>query len=339
MKYIQLHHTNLKKEISVIGFGAMGISEFYGSTDFTAAKDTINLALTSGINHFDTADGYGYGDNERALGNFLELDNPEKRNQLVISTKAGILRDKEDPSIRGISIDPEYIKKQIQQSLINLKTEYLDIFYIHRLPPNATEGELYKLGEALLELKQAGIIKAIGLSEPRLEQLQILHKLCSISVIQSEYNLLERFVEHNGTLDFCQKNNILFVAYSPLCRGLLTDSFNPENLDDGDFRSTLPKFQGENFNFNSKIILKLKEISMSLDVELSTLAIGWLLKQGVAVIPGMRKPERLKPILDGLDVVLSENILEKIDVIAAYNSTKGLRYTEAAMNAYGFDMD
>ena len=185
------HATNFGKEVTVLGFGAMGISEFYGTTDDDMATKTVQLAFKNGITHFDTADCYSFGDNEVFLKKSLNLTDIEIRSKLIIASKAGIVRDRNDVTVRGINIDPKYLKNQLSRSLNNLGTDYLDIFYIHRLPPEATDYQLEILAEFLLAVKNNGLAKSIGLSEPTLEQLKEIHSICPISFLQSEYSLLE----------------------------------------------------------------------------------------------------------------------------------------------------
>ena len=328
---------NFEHSMPVIGFGAMGISEFYGETDKNESSHALKVAIQNGINHFDTADGYAYGENEIFLGGALNLWDYETRKMLIIASKAGILRDKNDLSVRGICIEPEYLRGQLLKSLANLNTDYLDIFYIHRLPPTASDQELSALANFLLESKNKGLIKSIGLSEPRLDQLQKIHSECQVSFVQSEYSILERVVEKNGVLDFCKKEAINFVAYSPLCRGMLTDEFSPSQLESNDFRLTLPKFTGENYDSNVMIVNKLKEIANKKNVSLSGLAIAWLIAQGVIVIPGMRKSTRVLDAITALAVNLTKDDLEDINGFAYIGATKGTRYTPAAMQTYGFE--
>lgn len=338
MKKIQVKYgNNFYHNVPVIGFGAMGISEFYGETDEKESSHALKVAVQNGINHFDTADGYAYGENEIFLGNVLNLGDNETRKSLIIASKAGILRDKNDPSVRGICIEPKYLRGQLLKSLANLNTNYLDIFYIHRLPPTASDQELSVLASFLLEMRDEGLIKSIGLSEPRLDQLQKIHSECQVSFVQSEYSILERVVEKNGILDFCKKENINFVAYSPLCRGMLTDGFNPSQLESNDFRLTLPKFAGENYDANVVIVNKLKKIAAKKEVSLSGLAIAWLIAQDVIIIPGMRKSTRVVDAITALGVNLTKEDLENINEFAYIGATKGTRYTPAAMQTYGFE--
>lgn len=330
------YNINFEHEIPVIGFGAMGISEFYGVTDKKAAQDAIVTALNYGVNHFDTADGYAFGDNEIFLGKVLNLDDVGNRKKLIIASKAGIKRDRNDPTVRGICIEPEYLKKQLNRSLKNLCTSYLDIFYIHRLPPEASDSELETLALFLRDIKEKGLSRSIGLSEPSLEQLKKIHKISPVSFVQSEYNLLERGIEKTGVLEFCRSNNINFVAYSPLCRGLLTQQLDVSRLESGDFRSSLPKFMGDNYEANIKIINKLKIFAQSRNVSLSCLALAWLREQNVLVIPGMRKPERVLDALSSLQCDLTSSDLNILDEIAFVGATAGTRYSESAMKTYGF---
>ncbi|WP_181367022.1 aldo/keto reductase [Enterobacter sp. CGMCC 5087] len=338
MKSTKINHANhFDLDMPLIGFGAMGISEFYGSTDRQESMNAISNALNNGIIHFDTADGYAYGDNEKFLGDILCLSDSITRRNLIIASKAGILRDKNDPSVRGICIEEKYLREQLHKSLDNLKTDYLDIFYIHRLPPAASDDSLSSLSNFLLDIKKEGLVKSIGLSEPKLIQLNKIHSKCPVSFVQSEYSLLERGVEHNGIIDYCKDEEIKFVAYSPLCRGLLTDSFKFESLDDSDFRRSLPKFSDENISHNISIVMKIKELADLKRGTVSALSIAWLLSQGVLVIPGMRKSQRVNDVLTSLDIELTKDDLSFIDEIAHIGSAKGTRYASAAMEAYGFE--
>jgi aryl-alcohol dehydrogenase-like predicted oxidoreductase len=320
-----------------IGFGAMGISDFYGSGDDAAAIQAVQTAVGHGITHFDTADGYGFGANERFLQRALQLSDYSARQRLIIASKAGIVRDQHDPGLRGVNITPVYLQAQLQNSLRNLGTNYLDIFYIHRLPPAASESELRTLAAFLLELKQSALARAIGVSEPKLAQLQFLHDICPLSFVQSEYSLLERGAEQNGVLDYCRAQQISFVAYSPLCRGMLSDSFDANALEASDFRRNLPRFSGENLQHNSMIVAGLKKLAEAKQIPLSSLALAWLLAQGVLVIPGMRKASRVQDALLAEQTLLSADELAEIDKIAYAGAVQGTRYTPAAMAVYGLE--
>jgi aryl-alcohol dehydrogenase-like predicted oxidoreductase len=337
MQYRAFNHTHTSPiRISTIGFGAMGISEFYGPSDEALARRTIQDAIASGINHFDTADSYGFGDNEKFLGKALDLSNPNRRSALIVASKAGILRDRSDPSVRGISIKPAYLQRQLHASLSNLGTDYLDIFYIHRLPSDASPASLNALATFLKAVLQSGRARSIGLSEPRLSQLDAIRAVCPVQYVQSEYSLLERIVEQNGVLAYCRRHGIDFVAYSPLCRGLLTDSFNAETLSQNDFRTSLPRFGGDNLVHNLRVVAELKDIASALNTTIAALAMAWLLHKEVLLIPGMRKPERIGGAMAALTVDLSHPILDRIESVLSA-SIKGGRYAPAAMMAYGFE--
>jgi len=337
MKYVHFNQgAATPRDISCIGFGAMGISEFYGPSEESLAREAIRAAIAQGINHFDTADGYGYGDNERFLGSVLELADPPKRQSVILASKAGILRARQDPSVRGISIEPSYLEGKLWESLSNLGTDYLDIFYVHRLPPNASVSQLQALARFLNEVLESGRGRSIGLSEPRLDQLSLIHAFCPVHYVQSEYSMIERGAERTGVLDFCRRSGISFVAYSPLCRGLLTDSFDVTKLATGDFRTTLPRFGGENLEHNLRMIADLKAIAASLNASLAALSVSWLLHQGVLVIPGMRHPERVADAMKALELSLSTEKLAEIGEVLE-REVKGTRYAPAAMEAYGFE--
>ncbi len=323
-------------EIPLIGFGAMGISEFYGTTNEKEALQAISTAIDQGINHFDTADGYAFGDNERFLRKALSLQQENNRKSLIVASKAGILRDKNDPSVRGICIKPDYLQGQLDQSLDNLGTDYLDIFYIHRLPPKASSEELDALATFLAQIKSRGLARAVGISEPSRVQLEYIHQRTPISFVQSEYSLLERTMGKNGVLEFCRQQDISFVAYSPLCRGMLTDNFSVGALEDNDFRKTLPKFSQGNLQHNIILVEKLKNISAASHISLACFSLAWLITQDIVVIPGMRKSSRVLDAVESLMVEFNQEELTEINKIAYLNATNGMRYSQAAMDAYGF---
>lgn len=236
---------------------------------------------------------------------------------------------------RGVVSSPGYLEGKLRESLAKLGTDYLDIFYIHRLPPHATSEQLQTLARFLNDVFESGRALSIGLSEPRLDQLSLIHSVCPVHYVQSEYSMIERGVERSGVLDFCLGNAIGFVAYSPLCRGLLTDSFDASKLATGDFRTTLPRFAGENLEHNLSLIADLKAIAASLKTSLAALSVSWLLHRNVLVIPGMRRAERVIDAMKALDLPLSAEKLAEIDEVLK-REIKGTRYAPAAMQAYGF---
>lgn len=338
MKYFNVCHSDPELiHFPYIGFGSMGISEFYGFTDEVEVHKAINKALELDITHFDTADDYGQGKNERFLKSALELANTKVRKKILLASKAGIERDKNTHLVKGLNIDPFYLKEQLHKSLENLNTDYLDIFYIHRLPPNASHESLEKLALFLQEMKQTKLIRSVGLSEPKMEQLRIIHSICKVSFVQSEYSILERFVETRGYLDEYRHLGIHFVAYSPLCRGLLTDFFDVTKLSKDDFRLSLPRFINENYLHNKKIVDDLKNFVIKKNSSLASLALSYLIHKGVTVIPGMRKQRHVIEAVNSITLDLSLTEIEQINKICMSQSIKGSRYAPIIMETFGFE--
>ena len=337
---IILRHTGQHViRVPMLGFGAMGISEFYGSTDEQRARDALVTAVHVGANLIDTADNYAFGRNEKFLRTALRLGDPIERAKIILASKCGIVRDEADPTKRGVNISPEYIEAQLQRSLKNLGTDYLDLFYIHRIPKDATDADLAMMMEKLKTLKETGVIHAIGLSEANARVIRLAHKICPLSAIQTEYSLMRRGPETDGVLDTCRELGITFIAYSPLWRGGLSPNFDPAKLEGGDFRAMLPTHTGESWQRNKIIVEKLQAFAIQKGCSLSQLALAWLRYQSVVTIPGMRTVERLQDNLKSCDVVLTPADLKIIDEIAPVGCAQGSRYPEAAMAVYGFAPD
>lgn len=243
MKPIALGKSQLK--ISQLGMGCMGMSEFYGVIDDKESIKTIQRAFELGINHFDTADIYGFGHNEKLLGQAIK----PYRDKVVIATKCGIKRDKADPTIRDICAKPEYIKKCCEDSLTRLGTDYIDLFYIHRMDiATPIEESMY----ALSQLVEEGKILNIGLSEVNVDIIKRANAVHQLTAIQSEYSLWSRAVEKE-IIPLCKTLNIGFVAYSPIGRGFLSGKIKSvDSLHADDSRRSLPRFQKENIKHNQK---------------------------------------------------------------------------------------
>lgn len=336
---ITLSHTEPHTiTIPPMGFGAMGISEFYGTTDEAAAKDALQAAVAKGI-HIDTADNYAYGRNEQFLKEALNLSDPTQREKVILASKCGIVRDEHDATKRGIDISPDYIQQQVNRSLNNLGTDYLDILYIHRIPKEATPEELTAMMEKLKALKATGVIRAIGLSEASADTILFCHNIAPLSVLQTEYSLMRRGPETDGVLQTCCDLGITFVAYSPLWRGGLVPGFNADTLEEKDFRRMLPTHTGDNWVENQKVIEQLQAFADKKGITLPQLALAWLKAQGVMSIPGMRSVERVEANAKCLDITLTPEELSEINSIAPVGITKGLRYPAAAMEVYGFVSD
>ena len=328
MKY-RILGNNLR--VSSFGLGCMGMSEFYGSIDRSQVVSTLKRALGLGIDFFDTADVYGYGDNEELVGEAL-IDN---RKDIVIATKFGIVRSRTDASARGVNGSPKYIKAACEASLKRLKTDYIDLYYMHRLDPNIP---IEVSVGAMAELVAEGKVRHIGLSEVDADTLRRAHSVHPITAIQTEYSLWSRGVETNGILDVCKELGIGFVAYSPLGRGFLTSKIRDiDSLASDDFRKSLPRFQDANIKHNLKFIELLDKMAEKKNCTTAQLSLAWLLAKNDSIvpIPGTKRRTYLEENVSTIDTVeLTDEEVEELDTISKSLSPKGERYTPAAMKAY-----
>ncbi|TIH11415.1 aldo/keto reductase [Marinifilum sp. JC120] len=310
-------------KISSIGLGCMGLSEFYGEpASEKQGCDLIRHALDKGVNFFDTADMYGGGHNEKLMAKALL----GRRDEAVIATKFGIVRE-EGEYARTISGKPEYVRKACHESLRRLKTDYIDLYYIHRvdteIPIEETIGEMSRLvGE--------GKIRSIGISEASAETLRRAHAVHPLSALQSEYSMLTRDPE-NEILGLTRELGISFVPYSPICRGLLSN-WSPSE-DKTDFRNMLPRFQGQAYASNKAIAEALSLIANKLGCTLAQLSLAWVCAQGdnIIPIPGTTKIKNLNSNIDAAQVILDKDDLADIETILTSNKVQGNRYTDEGM--------
>lgn len=314
-------------EVSEIGLGCMGMSFAYGAADEQESLATLDRALELGVNFLDTADMYGPYTNEELLGRALK----GRREKVVLATKFGIVLDPNDPTKRGINGKPEYVKKSIEGSLQRLQTDIIDLYYLHRVDPNTPIEETVG---AMAELVEEGKVRHIGLSEASAETLRRAQAVHPITALQSEYSLWTRDVEDNDVLATCRELGIGFVAYSPLGRGFLSGEIKRfEDLAEDDWRRTNPRFQGENFERNLKLVEKVEEIARDKGITASQLALAWVLAQGqdVVPIPGTKRVKYLEQNAAAADVILSQEELAAIEDVFPKNAAAGQRYTEAMM--------
>ena len=324
MKYKTLGNSSLS--ISAMGLGCMGMSEFYGATDDTESIATINLAIDSGMNFLDTADIYGPFTNEILVGNVIR----ERRSEVVLATKFAIIRDINDPTKRSISGRPEYVKSACEASLKRLGTDYIDLYYQHRVDVNTPIEETVG---AMAELVKEGKVRYLGLSEASANTIKRANAVHPISAVQSEYSLWSRDIEAE-IIPACEELGITLVAYSPLGRGFLTGQIKSfDDLAIDDFRRYSPRFQGDNFQKNLELVAKIKNIADEKGCTAAQLALAWVMAQKPNIVPiaGTKRRSYLKDNLGGLDVELSANDLAKIEAAFPADAVAGGRYNEMMM--------
>jgi len=310
--------------VSEIGLGTMGMSEFYGAADEAESIRTIHRALERGVTLLDTADVYGPYKNEELVGRALA----GRRQGVFLCTKFGIVRDPSDPLRRGINGNPDYVRRSIDASLARLGTDYVDLYYQHRVDKDTPIEETVG---AMAELITAGKVRYIGLSEAAAATIRRAAKVYEISAVQSEYSLFTRDPEDNGVLATLRELGIALVAYSPLGRGFLSGKIRSlDDLDADDFRRNQPRFQGENFAKNLVVVDRVREVAAELGATPSQVALAWVLAQGeeIVPIPGTKHVERLEENVAAANLVLSPEQLRRIEDVAPKGAAAGDRYPD-----------
>jgi aryl-alcohol dehydrogenase-like predicted oxidoreductase len=314
-------------EVSAIGLGCMGMSDFYGPSDEATNLRVLNAALDIGTNFLDTADIYGVGANERLLAKVLQT----RREEVVLATKFGIVRGP-DGAVLGIDGTPEYVQAACDASLKRLRVDHIDLYYQHRVDPKVAIEETVG---AMAELVKAGKVRYLGLSEASANTIRRAARVHPITALQSEYSLWSRDLEAT-ILSTCEELDIGVVAYSPLGRGFLTGAFKkPEDFEAGDYRRSSPRFSSENFAGNLQLVEVVSQIATEEGYTPAQVALAWLLDCApyIVPIPGTRNIKRLKENALSVMVRLPDAQLERLYGILRERPVTGARYPASSMLA------
>jgi aryl-alcohol dehydrogenase-like predicted oxidoreductase len=328
MKLVALGSQGLN--VPELGLGCMGMTgmahmDIYGKADEKEAIATIHRSLELGGNFLDTADLYGPLVNERLIAKATA----GRRSDYLIATKFGWEIDDNEQVTWKFRADKAYVRKSAERSLKNLGTDYIDLYYLHRLDQNTPIEETV---EAMSELVKEGKVRYIGLSEVSAATIRRAHAIHPITAVQTEYSLFERNVEEAGILRALDELGIGFVAYSPLGRGFISGELkSPDDLAEDDFRRSIPRFQGEQFYKNLDLLAEIQQVAAEKQVTSSQLALAWVLAQGVVAIPGTKRRKYLEENIAATDIRLSADDLARLEAIIPLGTETGDRYDQAGM--------
>src|SRR5690554_451580 len=311
--------------IPTIGLGCMGMSKMngagvYGKADDKESIATIHRSFDLGGNFMDTAYIYGLGENERLVAKAVSGN----RDKYIIATKFGVEIDNDGNRTGRINGTKSYMRKAIERSLRNLNTDYIDLYYLHRLDINTPVEETVA---AMAELVEEGKVRYIGLSEVGSETIRKAHGVYPLTAVQSEYSLFERQIEMLGILDTLKELGIGLISYSPLGRGFLSGTIkNPNELEEGDWRRNTPRFQLDQFNKNSELLDKIKQVAAEKNITPSQLALAWVIAKGHVPIPGTKRIKYVEENIAAANITLSQENIDLLESIIPLGTDTGDRY-------------